>query len=99
MQGSELGEGSFATVEECVLRGERVAVKRLRTELVSNLDEVECFLARGMTVSKLDHPCARPDRIVTLAFTPTPHSNACNTSFTLPDPTSRALDVAVSSLH
>ena len=58
MQGSELGEGSFATVEECVLRGQRVAVKRLRAELVTNLDEVECFLAEGMTLSKLHHPCA-----------------------------------------
>jgi hypothetical protein len=56
LQGSELGEGSFATVEECVLRGRRVAVKRLRCELLTNLDEVECFLAEGMTVSKLDHP-------------------------------------------
>ncbi len=57
LQGSELGEGSFATVEECVLRGQRVAVKRLRAELVTNLDEVECFLAEGMTLSKLHHPC------------------------------------------
>ena len=41
-----------------MLRGQRVAVKRLRSELVTNLDEVECFLAEGMTMSKLDHPCA-----------------------------------------
>ena len=41
-----------------MLRGQRVAVKRLRAELVTNLDEVECFLAEGMTLSKLHHPCA-----------------------------------------
>ena len=66
-QGSELGEGSFATVEECVLRGQRVAVKRLRAELVTNLDEVECFLAEGMTLSKLHHPCVPYDRPLLLA--------------------------------
>lgn len=54
----ELGEGSFATVEEYVLRGQRVAVKRLRPELFADQEEIKCFVTEGMTLAKLDHRCA-----------------------------------------
>ncbi len=50
-----LGQGSFATVEEYVLRGQRVAVKRLRPELFADQEEIKCFVTEGITLAKLDH--------------------------------------------
>ena len=55
MSVRELGKGSFATVEEYALRGQRVAVKRLRPELFANQDEIKCFVTEGMTLAKLSH--------------------------------------------
>ncbi len=57
----ELGEGSFATVEEFVLRGQRVAVKRLRPELFADQEEIKCFLTEGVTLAKLDHRHVLPE--------------------------------------
>ena len=57
MQVKDLGAGSFARVEECVLRGQSVAVKRLRPELFKDLDEIKGFVTEGITLAKLRHPC------------------------------------------
>jgi len=56
-QVRHLGEGSFASVEECVLAGQHVAVKRLRPELFRDLDEIKGFVAEGITLAELEHPC------------------------------------------
>ena len=56
----KLGEGSFATVEECVLDGKAVAVKRLRPELFASERDVEMFVAEGTAIAKLDHPYVLP---------------------------------------
>ena len=56
-QVRDLGEGSFASVEECVLNGQHVAVKRLRPELFRDLDEIKGFVAEGITLAELEHRC------------------------------------------
>ena len=53
-----LGEGAFASVDECVLRGQHVAVKRLKPELFANEVDLKSFVAEGVTIAKLSHPCA-----------------------------------------
>jgi serine/threonine protein kinase len=60
LQVKDLGAGSFARVEECVLRGQSVAVKRLRPELFKDLEEIKGFVTEGITLAKLRHPCV-PD--------------------------------------
>ncbi len=54
----KLGEGAFATVEECVLRGGHVAVKRLKPELFADVLEVNDFLLEGVLIAQVHHPCA-----------------------------------------
>ena len=57
-QVRKLGEGAFATVEECVLRGSHVAVKRLKPELFADVMEVNDFLLEGVLIAQVHHPCA-----------------------------------------
>jgi len=45
-------------VDECVLRGQGVAVKRLKPELFSNDTELSNFVTEGVTIARLHHPCA-----------------------------------------
>ena len=59
-QVKHLGDGAFASVDECALRGQRVAVKRLKPELFSNDTELANFVTEGITIAKLHHPCALP---------------------------------------
>ena len=58
-QVRKLGEGAFATVEECVLRGQHVAVKRLKPELFADVTEVNDFLLEGVLIAQVHHPCAQ----------------------------------------
>lgn len=51
-----LGEGSCSTVEECLLNGKRVAVKRLKPELIAAEREVEGFVNEGALIATLNHP-------------------------------------------
>ena len=56
-QVRKLGEGAFATVEECVLRGQHVAVKRLKPEMFADLMEVNDFVLEGVLIAQVHHPC------------------------------------------
>ena len=40
-----------------MLAGQHVAVKRLRPELFRDLDEIKGFVAEGITLAELSHPC------------------------------------------
>ena len=57
VQVKHLGEGAFASVDECTLAGQRVAVKRLKPDLFSNDTELTNFVTEGVTIAKLSHPC------------------------------------------
>ena len=46
-QVRHLGEGAFASVDECVLGGQHVAVKRLKPELFTNDADLRSFVAGG----------------------------------------------------
>ena len=61
-QVKHLGDGAFASVDECALRGQRVAVKRLKPELFSNDTELANFVTEGTTIAKLSHPCVLPNK-------------------------------------
>ena len=54
-----MGEGAFASVDECLLRGQHVAVKRLKPELFANEADLKSFVTEGVTIARLSHPCAR----------------------------------------
>jgi hypothetical protein len=41
-----------------VLRGQHVAVKRLKPELFANEADLKSFVTEGVTIAKLSHPCA-----------------------------------------
>ena len=76
----QLGEGSFSVVEECMLHGQGVAVKRLRPELFRDLEEIKGFVTEGMTLAELEHPC-----VTTLSHTPAyqrhhPHPSSLKSS-------------------
>lgn len=55
-QVKKLGEGSYATVEECVLHGQSIAVKRLKPHLAIDKAEVDGFVNEGAVVARLNHP-------------------------------------------
>lgn len=57
LQVQRLGEGAYATVEECVLHGQTVAVKALKREMVENEVEVKGFVNEGAVIAGLNHPC------------------------------------------
>lgn len=51
-----LGEGTYAKVEECLLNGTAVAVKRLKPGMFSNKVEVNGFVTEGAVIARLNHP-------------------------------------------
>ena len=51
-----MGEGSNSIVEECLLNGKPVAVKRLKPELMTSERDVEGFVNEGALMSTLNHP-------------------------------------------
>lgn len=52
---TNLGQGSFSTVDECLLNGERVAVKRLKVELLTDEREIKGFIQEGSQIARLKH--------------------------------------------
>ncbi len=66
---ADLGEGTFAFVEQAELRlpGGRppraVAVKRLRTALIEGDQELLDFVREGALLKRLRHPCASANRL------------------------------------
>ena len=59
-QVRHLGDGGFASVDECLLHGQNVAVKRLKPELFANDTDLKNFVTEGVTIARLRHPCAPP---------------------------------------
>ena len=60
---ADLGEGTFAWVEQAELRQpgrppRAVAVKRLRTALIEGDQELLDFVREGALLKRLRHPCA-----------------------------------------
>lgn len=56
LQVKKLGEGNYATVEQCVLHGKSVAVKRLKPEMIQNVVEVNGFIKEGGVIARLNNP-------------------------------------------
>ena len=57
-------------MEECILRGSHVAVKRLKPELFADVMEVNDFLLEGVLIAQVHHPC-----VLTLTCTLILHLN------------------------
>lgn len=53
-----VGEGSFSTVEHCLMDGKPVAVKRIKADLLHDAREVRGFMKEGIFIAKLQHKCA-----------------------------------------
>ena len=52
----KLGEGNYATVEEYLLHGKSVAVKRLKPDMAENTVELRGFVNEGAVIAGLNHP-------------------------------------------
>lgn len=61
-QVADIGEGSFAKVTHCKLMLESseldCAVKMLKPELFKNTQDVKMFIREGVTLKRIQHPCA-----------------------------------------
>lgn len=62
----KLGEGNYATVEEYLLHGKSVAVKRLKPDMAENTVELRGFVNEGAVIAGLNHPFIVP--VVGLGF-------------------------------